>query len=105
VVLGDETDLVTAIESAEEAATSSALDLSVAADPTNPNAIIAGWLGGLCDSDATLTFGQTGSGYALHLEVHEKLGLGCPAAGIGRAVRITLSKPVRIGDILPSGHG
>jgi hypothetical protein len=105
VVLGDQTDLVTAIEPAEDAATGPRLELTVIGDPSDPNAIIAGWLGGLCDSDATLAFQRSVAGYALHLEVHGKLGFGCPAAGIGRAVRIKLSEPVRSGDIQPSGHG
>lgn len=105
VVLGDQTKLVTAIESAEREATNPGLDLTVKGDPTDPNAIIAIWLGGLCDSDATLAFQTSETGYALHLEVRGKLGFGCPAAGIGRAVRIMLSETVRAGDILPSGHG
>jgi hypothetical protein len=104
VVLGDETNLVTAIESAEVAATDPG-PLSVKADPLVPNAIIAVWLGGLCDENATLAFERSGSGYALRLDTHQKIGLGCPAAGIGRAVRIKLSEPVPVGDILPSGQG
>ncbi|MEA2672979.1 MAG: hypothetical protein QOI92_171 [Chloroflexota bacterium] len=104
VVLGDETNLVTAIESAEEAATDPG-PLSVKVDPSVPNAIIAVWLGGLCDGNATLSFQRSGSGYALRLDTHEKVGGGCPAAGIGRAVRIKLSAPVQPGDILLSGEG
>jgi hypothetical protein len=104
VVLVDQANLVTAIESAEEAATDPG-PLSVKADPSVPNAIIAVWLGGLCDGNATLSFQRSGSGYILRLDTHEKVGLGCPAAGIGRAVRIKLSAPVRLGDILPSGQG
>jgi hypothetical protein len=105
VVLGDQTNLVTAIESAEAAATDPGPDLSVKVDPSDPSAIIAVWLGGLCDSDATLVFQRSDSGYTLHLEAHQKLGFGCPAAGIGRAVRIKMSGPFPVGDILPSGQG
>src|SRR4051794_5541123 len=54
VVLVDQTDLVSAIESAEKAATGSSLDLTLQADADDPKAIIAMWLGGMCDSDATL---------------------------------------------------
>lgn len=104
VVLSDETNLVTAIESAEEAATDPG-PLSVKLDPLVPNAIVAVWLGGLCDGNATLAFQRSGSGYGLRLDTHEKLGGGCPAAGIGRAVRIKLSEPVPVGDILLSGQG
>lgn len=105
VVLGDQTNLVTAIESAEAAATDPRPDLSVNVDPSDPNAIIALWLGGLCDSDASLAFQRSDWGYALHLETHQKIGVGCPAAGIGRAVRIKMSKPVPATDIVPSGQG
>lgn len=105
VVLRDGTNLVTAIDSAGEAATDPGPNLAVKVDPSDPNAIIAIWLGGLCDNDATLAFERSDPGYTLHLEAHEKLGFGCPAAGIGRAVRIKLSELVRVSDILASGHG
>ncbi len=105
IVLGDETGLVVAIESAGEIDSAPGLDLTVQADPSDPKAIVAIWLGGLCDNDATLSFRQSGSGYTLHLEVHGKLGFGCTAAGIGRAVRIKTSEPLPIGQITAGGHG
>ncbi len=101
VLLGDETDLVVAIEPAESDAFGG-LEPVLQADPTDPNAFIVVWIGGACDNDAALSFRPSGPGYALHLEVHGKLVLGCTAAGIGRAVRIRASEAIRIGTITTS---
>lgn len=78
-------------------------DAGVLADPTDPMAFILTWLGGMCDNDAAVNFRQTKSGYDLQLAVHEKLGLGCPAAGILRGLRIGASEPIPLGTITISG--
>lgn len=101
VVLDDQTNLVIGIEDSEAAATDPG-PLAVAVDPADPNVIVATWLGGLCDADATLAFQVSSPGYTLLLEERENMG-GCPAAGIARSLRITLSKPVRASDIQPGG--
>jgi len=80
------------------------IELGVQADPADPNAIIANWLGGACDDDAALSFRTSGSGYALHLEVHAGFG-GCSAVGILRSVRIKISKAVPLDSISVSGNG
>lgn len=104
VALGDETDLVIGIEPAEPA-TSASLEPLVQADPTDPSAVIVSWVGGMCDNDASLSLRPSGAGYALHLEVHQKLGLGCPAAGVLRGLRINTSRPIPLGSITTSGRG
>jgi hypothetical protein len=104
VTLGDQTDLVVGIEPTD-ADESGGLAPLVKADPTDPNALIVSWLGGLCDNDAAVSFQPSGSGYTLHLDVHEKLGLGCPAAGLLRGLRIITSEPIPIDSIAASGSG
>jgi len=103
VVLGDETGLVLAIEPA----TGEIFDIkpAVRSDPAGPNALIVSWLGGMCDSDAELLFRPHEAGYSLALTVGRKLGLGCPAAGIGRGVRIKTSAPVSPESIEMFGSG
>jgi len=78
-------------------------DAGVLADPTSPKAFIFTWLGGMCDNDAALAFQQTTSGYDVGLAVHEKLGLGCPAGGVLRALRIETSEEIPVGVITVSG--
>lgn len=102
VTLSDQTDLVVGIEPAEG---SYGLEPVVQSDPADPKALILSWLGGMCDNDALVSFQPSGSSYALHLEVHQKLGLGCPAAGILRGLRIVTSEPIPIGSIAVSGRG
>ena len=51
----------------------------------------------------SLVFGPTDTGYDLRLAVHEKFGLGCPAAGILRGLRIETSEPILVGGITISG--
>jgi len=103
IALGDQTALVTGIEPTEGDPTVS--DPIVQGDPSDPNAVIVRWLGGLCDNDVALSLTSSESGYALHLEVHGKLGLGCPAVGVLRGLRIKTSKPIPADSIAVSGHG
>lgn len=78
-------------------------DAGVLADPTGPNAFILTWLGGMCDGDAALVFSPSDPGYDIRLAVHEKPGLGCPAAGIMRGLRIETSEPIPVDAITISG--
>ena len=79
---------------------------AVRADPTDPNAFILSWLGGLCDNDASLTFKRAEGRYVLNVAVHGKVGfpVGCPAAGVFRDVRIVTSSPIPIDSIVAAGH-
>jgi hypothetical protein len=104
VTLGDQTDLVVGIEPTE-GDERGGLEPLVQSDPADPNALILSWLGGMCDNDAAVSFQPSGSGYALHLQVHQKLGFGCPAAGLLRGLRITTSEPIPPGSIAVSGRG
>ena len=102
VTLGDGTGLVVGIGPAQFDS-GDFRDAGVLADPTSPNAFILTWLGGMCHSDASVVFSSAGSGYDLGLAVHEKLGLGCPAAGVLRGVRIETSHRIALGSIGVSG--
>jgi|GEM_PF-1600188 hypothetical protein len=102
VTLGDNTGLVVGIGAAQFDPIGFR-DAGILSDPTGPTAFILTWLGGMCDNDAALVFSSTGSGYDLHVAVHEKLGLGCPAAGISRGLRIETSEPIPIGAVTVSG--
>ena len=104
VALGDQTGLIVEIEPAEPDS-AARIEPLVQPDPTDPNAFVVTWLGGACDNDATIAFQRSGSGYALHLEVHDKIGLGCSDLGILRGLRITTSTPVPLNSITASGGG
>lgn len=102
VALHDQTGLVAGIGAAQFDPIDFR-DAGVLADPTDPTAFILTWLGGMCDNDAALVFRSTGTGYDLQVAVHGKPGLGCPAAGILRALRIETSEPIPVGEITISG--
>ena len=104
VALGDQTGLVVEIEPTEGDPTVGSEPL-VRADPTDPNAFIVTWIGGACDNDAAIAFRPSGSGYAIDLEVHEKVVMGCVALGILRGLRIRTSTPVPLGSITASRSG
>src|SRR3954469_21249846 len=95
IVLGDETALVTGIEAAPAGGDPSG-GAALRVDPEGANAFIATWMGGLCASDATLSFTRVGSGYALHLESHKPLTASCPAVGIVRDLRIRTSGAIAL---------
>jgi hypothetical protein len=103
VVLGDESGLVVGIE--QGAGGTFVRRPTVEVDPADPNAFVVSWLGGLCDSDAAISFRPHEAGYSLALTINEKLGLGCPAAGVGRSVRVITSKPIPPGSIETFGGG
>jgi hypothetical protein len=102
VTLGDTTGLVVGI-GAGSVDPAGFRDAGVFADPTGPKAVTLTWLGGMCDSEAAVVFRRTDSGYDLELGIHEKLGVGCPAAGILRALRIETSEPIPVAVITVSG--
>lgn len=79
-------------------------DAGILSDPAARSAFIVTWLGGMCDKDAALAFSSAGSGYDLHVAIHEKLGLGgCPAAGVFHALRIETSEAIPLGAVTISG--
>ena len=51
-------------------------------------------LGGLADTDASIYFWRADTGYWLQVTVHKKPGLGGPALGIPRALRIHVRTPI-----------
>jgi hypothetical protein len=93
IVMGDQTDLVVAIEADDWDETWDGT-ASIKADPKDARTLIVHWLGGACDNDATLIFYEGALGLALDLTTHGKIGLGCTAQGIQRGIRITLTEPV-----------
>jgi hypothetical protein len=105
LVLSDETGLVTGIASAPRDPSGRYAGLSVRADPTDPNAFIVSWLGGACDSDATLTLSRHEGNYVLNVTIHGKFGFpgGCTANGIARDVRIVTSSPIPVESIIAAG--
>jgi hypothetical protein len=105
VVLSDETDLVTRIESAPLDPGAGA-ELAARGDPTDPSAFIISWLGGACDNDASLTFKRIGDAYVLNVAVQGKFSFfgGCPASGIFRDVRIVTSRPIPLDSIVAAGR-
>jgi len=104
LAVGDQTELVVGIEPADGDPAVGSEPL-IRTDPADPNAFIVTWIGGACDNDAAIAFRPAGSGYALNLEVHPKIGLGCTAIGILRAVRIRTSTPVPPDLITASATG
>jgi hypothetical protein len=101
IVLGDDTGLVVGVEPGP-IDTSAGIKLAVQEDPTNPNAIIAIWLGGAIDDDAVLSFRRVSSGYALSLEVHRGFGAST-GEGIYRSVRIVTTEAISVASITVSG--
>jgi uncharacterized protein YcfL len=64
-----------------------------------PNAFVLSWIGGMCDSDVEIHFRPLESGFGLQFHTNANPGLGCPAAGIYRAIRVELTEPLSIEDI------
>jgi hypothetical protein len=106
VVLSDETGQVTGIASAASDPGATSPDLAARADPADPNAFIVSWLGGGCDSDASLTFKRHEADYVLNVAVHGRFAFpgGCTAEGIPRDVRIVTSSPIPLDAIVVAGH-
>ena len=68
--------------------------VGVAQDPADPTSFVVAWLGGMSDRNAEILFAPIETGFHVHLQTNEKLGLGCPAGGIARALRVRTSAPV-----------
>ena len=102
VVLGDETNLVTAIEPVPGVGDPGP-EAEVRADAQGPSSFLVSWIGGLCASDLAMSFARAGSGYTLTLEGHEPLLGSCPAVGIGRGLRVTMSAPIPLDSIAVTG--
>jgi hypothetical protein len=104
IALGDETDLVSGIEAAPAGADAPGTGATVRADPDRTNAFIVTWMGGLCATDAALSFTRAGSGYALQLEGHQATLASCPMVGIERDLRIRTSSAVPLALIAVTGN-
>lgn len=96
VVLADQTDLVTGIEAAPAGRDAPPTQATIRPDPNDTTAFIVTWMGGLCASDIALSFGRTGSGYALHLEGHKPELANCSMVGIGRDLRVRTAAPISL---------
>src|SRR5262245_6981723 len=101
VVLGDETGLVTAIESAS--GDGSAGLPQVKPDPQNPNAVIVSWGTGACDDGTAVSVQRAGAGLRLDLAVHSGFDLGCTAQLLIRGLRIQFSEVVPANSIVAHG--
>ena len=103
MTLTDATQLVTGItEAPADAATAGNVPV-VRSVPDDPDGLVLTWLGGACDQDAAAWFAPQDGGYLLRLAIHESVGGGCPASGVPRAVRITLSRSIPAGSIVVTG--
>ncbi|MBA2382556.1 MAG: hypothetical protein H0V73_10650 [Chloroflexi bacterium] len=103
VSLTDESKLVTGITEAAADSTTTGSDPALRADQDDPNGLVLTWLGGACDQDAAVWFGPQNGGYVLSLAIHVKVGLGCPASGVPRAIRIATSRPIAVGSVTVAG--
>jgi hypothetical protein len=103
VSLVDETGLVLGIAPWDADLTPTVRPV-VQADPTDPNALVISWIGGLAERDATLSFRATQSGYALRLDVGLGSGGGTMAA-LPRGLQILTSIPIPVSSIAVSGLG
>ncbi len=103
VVLGDQTGLVTAIESAT-GDTADGFELIARPDLQNANAVIVTWVGGACEDEVALSLYRSGEAFRLHLDVRGGPGIGggCPAIALTRGLRIQFSEPVPAGSIIVS---
>jgi hypothetical protein len=101
VLLGDQTGLVVAIESAVVEDPGGLPN--VRPDPVDPNAVIVVWGTGACDDDVDVSFRRSSPGYRLDIEVHAGFTFGCSAQLLFRALRIRFSEAVPAATI--AAHG
>jgi hypothetical protein len=92
VVLGDQTGLVSAIESVPGQA--GAELPSVGPDADDPSAVIVTWGTGACDDDTTLALQRSGLGFRIDIAVNAGFNLACTAQILIRGLRIQFSEPV-----------
>ena len=92
VVLGDQTGLVTAIESAPGEGGG---DLpSVQPDPDDPNAVNVTWGTGACDDDTGIALQRSGARFRMDIVVNAGFSLGCTAQLLFRGLRVRFSEAV-----------
>ncbi len=104
VAFTDQTGLVTGITQAAADPAAIGNAPAVRAAQGDPNGLVLTWLGGACDQDtAARLHVLSGGNVVLNVSVHEKLGLGCTAAGVPRAIRITTSGPIPVDSITVAG--
>ncbi len=104
ITLTDETNLVTGITAAPTDTATIPNDPAVGLDRDDPNRLVLTWLGGACDQDAAVWFGQQNGGYVLSVEIHGRFGLGgCTAVGVPRAIRIGVSRAIPVESIVVAG--
>jgi hypothetical protein len=92
VTLGDTTGLVVSIEPIvlEDWPGD---DPMVTGDPANPNALVLSWMGGACEDETVVGFWPDDERFGMYVSPRGGFG-SCPAIGLLRAVKITLSAPV-----------
>jgi hypothetical protein len=93
--LGDTTGLVVSIEPTVLEAWPGD-EPAVTADPADPNVLILSWMGGACEDETVAGFWPVDDRFGMYVAPRAGSGGfgGCPAIGLLRAVRITLSAPV-----------
>jgi len=101
VVLGDHTGKVIGVESALGEPAGGDLP-QTQQDPDDPNAVIITWATGACD-DVHMLFQAADTGYRLDVDAHERIGLGCTAQLLFRAMQIRFSEPISPDSIIASG--
>jgi len=71
-------------------------------DSSHHKAVVLSWLGGACDGNATIRFHVVHGDYLLNLATHHTAD-NCPALGVPRAVRITMSRAIPVESIVVAG--
>jgi hypothetical protein len=99
VRFGDTSRSVVTIQGTERLDHAASNDPAVSGVPGAPDAFVLSWIGGMCDSDALINFWPEEGGFGLQLHTNTKPGLGCPSAGIARALRVELTAPASVDDI------
>jgi hypothetical protein len=103
VTLGDQTGLVTAIESADGDTTGSFAELDVRPDPDDAKAVILTFFTGACDDETVVSLQRSDVVFHLRVEVRAGFSLGCTAQLLIRGLRIQFSEPVAAGSIVALG--
>lgn len=101
VALGDQTGLVTGIEPVvfkPGIAFGEGIGPTITADAKDPNVLVVTWTGGACDNRAVISFVPAALRYRMTLRTDVAWG-ACMALGLFRAIRVTTSQPIPVGDI------
>ena len=103
VALGDQTGLVTAIESTSGDWSNGSLP-AVQQDPAEPHAVLVSWGTGACDDATGLSFDASDAGYSLVIHIDEGFNLGgCTAQLLIRGLRVRFSKAIPTDSITVLG--